>query len=336
MIEQCIACCTTAPHSFTLANKCIDHAINQRDLMSASPPPASEASSRQARDRFDRHHRLDRRSPAAAGDDRPYERQRSQRATWACERCRFKKLRCTGGRPCSACRRAEIECDFGDRGLDQQQSACISITNQRLSQLEKTVTELVSGLSHLTRPPLQLPSGSSQPSACPPSSTFPLQRLGLFSATPADPTTTGPSHHVAAPELTMHVPDTERPSSFAARTMSAPAQSFVAGSDVSPLAQVQRATATSARALTSPSNSGVSEGLESRWTALQHNSAPFPPLMGHPTVWSGKPAATSPEGDPTTESAVGMTRYQANVALQSEPVSEGIINVSVARALFTL
>ncbi|KAG4430183.1 hypothetical protein IFR05_014342 [Cadophora sp. M221] len=118
--------------------------------------------------------------------------------------------------------------------------------------------------------------------------------------------------------------------------MSVPATSFVTQSDAAPLARHREATATSEHPRTSPSNTGVSEGLDSRWAALQHNSAPFPPLMLNPAVWSGEPAITSPEGDPTAQFALGMTRYQAKVDLHSEPVSEDIVKEPVARVLFTL
>jgi hypothetical protein len=276
--------------------------------MSASPGSAPAVSFRRARNR------VDRRSSTAPGDDRPYQKQRSQRATWACERCRIKKLRCMGGHPCSACRRAEIDCDFGDRGPDAQQNT--SVTNQRLLQLEKAVTELVAGLSHRTHP--------RQPNA--PIQTSP----GLLSDR------TYPHHHVPTPDRALNGPDVESTSATMARNMMAPASSFVARSIVTPLAHGQGRSATPERMRTVPINPGMSEGLDARWAAVQQNSAPFPPLMSHPTVWSGEPASTSPEGEPTSQVALGMTHYKADVGLRSDPVSEGIINELLARALFTL
>ncbi|UKZ91445.1 uncharacterized protein TrAFT101_006423 [Trichoderma asperellum] len=288
--------------------------------MSTSPSPASAVSFKRTRKRLDGNCRSDRHDPQ-------YQKQRLQRATWACERCRIKKLRCTGGHPCSSCRRAEIECDFGDRGDPQQSS---SITNQRLSKLEKTVTDLVTGLSHLTSPqqtgaPFQSSARPSSP--CPaPGQVFPVTSADLANA----------SHQTPGPEATPKVHDTQSRSLSVARTSSAPASSFVGAFAVTPPSQSQGGMATSGYTRTSPLKLGVSEGLDSRWEALQHSPAPFPPLMSHPTVWSGEPAKTSPQGDPTAQLALGMTHYRANVGLQSEPVSEGIVSELGAKALFAL
>lgn len=122
-----------------------------------TPSPRAVPEGSPSLDRVDRH------NSTAAVHKRQFQKQRTQRATYACERCRLKKLRCTGGHPCGACRRAGIECDFGDRGLDWQQS--LSLTNQRLLQLEKTVMELVSSLGHLTHPPQEALPQSAFPQA---------------------------------------------------------------------------------------------------------------------------------------------------------------------------
>lgn len=78
------------------------------------------------------------------------------------------------------------------------------------------------------------------------------------------------------------------------------------------------------------------ETLDSRWEALQQNSAPFPPLMKYPTVWSGEPAAPTSQDDPDAESAPGLKQYVAKVGLRSDPISEGILDKSFALTLFDL
>jgi hypothetical protein len=285
--------------------------------MTPSPRAASAAST----PRGNRLNHGDRRNSTATVDERRYQKQRTQRATYACERCRIKKLRCTGGHPCSSCRRAEIECDFGDRGLDWQQSA--SVTNQRLLQLEKTVMDLVSGLSHLTHP---------QQPALPPS-PLPLagQIASVTSANLADP-----FRHAPVSGRAINVTGVDSPSSLIARTIGPPDSTFPARSNVDRPTQSQGTSRTPGSIYTSPVHSGDSEGLDSRWAALQNNSAPFPPLMSHPTVWSGGPAKPSPGGDQNAQFALGITRYEAKVDLQSEPVSGGIVDELMARALFTL
>ncbi|GAQ05327.1 hypothetical protein ALT_2648 [Aspergillus lentulus] len=285
--------------------------------MTPIPRAASVGSPSRGHNRLDR---VDCRNSTAAVDKRQHQKQRTQRATYACERCRLKKLRCTGGHPCSACRRAEIECDFGDRGVDWQQS--ISITNQRLLQLEKTVMELVSGLSHLTHPQ----------QAALPQSPFPHagQMVSATSANLADS-----FHHATAYGRAINVHEVNSPSPQMTRT-AGPPDSFPARTNIAEPTQNQGPSATPERICTSPGHPGDSEGLDSRWAALQNNSAPFPPLMAHPTVWSGEPAKTISSGDPNAQFALGMTHYEAKVDLQSEPVSGGIVDKRVARALFSL
>lgn len=100
-----------------------------------------------------RKRRKSRSPPRGQHDRRPSERSRSQRSTLACERCRLKKLRCTGVHPCSSCQRSNADCDFGERGREipaSQQN--LSATNERLSQLEKTVAEVANALNTISQP----------------------------------------------------------------------------------------------------------------------------------------------------------------------------------------
>ncbi|PKX89154.1 Zn(II)2Cys6 transcription factor domain-containing protein [Aspergillus novofumigatus IBT 16806] len=176
--------------------------------MTPSPRAASAGSSSRGHNGLDR---VDRRNSTAAVNKRQYQKQRTQRATYACQRCRFKKLRCTGGHPCSACRRAEIDCDFGDRGLDWQQS--ISITNQRLLQIEKTVMELLSSQSDLNHPQ----------QAAPPQSPFPHagQTVSVTSANFADS-----FHRDTASGRAINVHEVNGPSPQITQTAGPPDSSF--------------------------------------------------------------------------------------------------------------
>ncbi|KAJ4265748.1 hypothetical protein NW764_015580 [Fusarium oxysporum] len=245
----------------------------------------------------------------------------------ACERCRMKKLRCMGGHPCSGCQRAKAECDFGNRAWESQQNS--SLTNQRLAQLEKTIAGLVIDISHLAR---TQPAGVHIESSARASPSQPQYQPSLGSS--VNPT--GASHHVSAVEEARDVPCLGTPPlSDAQTTAVVPQMSFASESHPSPLAPNQVADMRP-ELIRSPSvDSRTSERLESRWDALQKNTAPFPPLMSHPTAWSGKPSNTSPD-DSASQVALGMTHYKAQVHLHSEPLSEGIVSEVVARALFTL
>ncbi|RAL08765.1 Zn(II)2Cys6 transcription factor [Aspergillus homomorphus CBS 101889] len=265
-----------------------------------------------------------------ASSERRNRRQRSQRATWACERCRIKKLRCTGGHPCSACHRAGIDCDFGDR---HDSNLNLSITNQRLAQLETTVTALLAATAAGPRPPPRSPGAApiQPPSHCLPSTFLLSSGQQLSGSIPASSN----AHHGLAssdpgePRPCMHTP------SSLAHTVTGPVDSHETPSHVSPLDYPHEPAATADRMRRSPPGAGP-EGLESRWAALQQNPAPFPPLMSHPTVWSGESVKDRTDGDAATQPALGMTSYTAKVDLHSEPVASGIVCEPVARLLFAL
>ncbi|CAG7560653.1 unnamed protein product [Fusarium equiseti] len=291
--------------------------------MSGSPSPDEAGGSNQSRKR---------RNPTPDGEHGHVQKSRTQRTTLACERCRSKKLRCMGGHPCGACQRAKSECDFGDRGWGSQQS--ISVTNQRLAQLERTVTELVAGLSHLTDPRSASVGRLVQPSARLASQSLSEdQPLPSSSAPMADPRNSGSA--MSAVERVDNAACLESPPLSGPQAIAGPGLPFATRFSLSPLGQSHRRGMTLGPMRSPSANPRVSERLESRWTALQHNSAPFPPLMGHPTAWSEEPANTSPDEGVDTHSTLGMTHYKAQVHLQSEPVSEGIVGEVVARALFT-
>jgi hypothetical protein len=189
-------------------------------------------------------------------------------------------------------------------------------------QLEKTVMELVSSMSHLTHPQQAAPPQSPYPHAG--------QIVSVTSANLADS-----FHHATVSGRAINVHEVNSPSPQITRTVGPP-DSFPARTNIAEPTQSQGTSATTERVCTSPVHPGDSEGLDSRWAALQNNSAPFPPLMAHPTVWSGEPAKTIPAGGPNAQFALGMTHYEAKVDLQSEPVSRGIVDRRVARALFSL
>lgn len=258
-------------------------------------------------------------SPEAGSTGQRRQRQRPNRATLACERCRLKKLRCIGGHPCNACSRSESVCDFGDGVRDSLSS--LPLTNQRIAQLEKTVMDLVSGLSHLTQNP--------QPPAIPPpiatdrttSNSIPYSSPSASSQNQNYPLTIP----TALNESSSIPVDARRPTF--SPTAPQPALSHTRDHPS------HRLSSGGSRA--SPPGR-YAEMLDSRWEALQQNSAPFPPLMKYPTVWSGEPAAPTPQDDPNAESVPGLKQYVAKVGLRSDPVSEGILNKSFALTLFGL
>lgn len=263
-----------------------------------------------------------------ATDERQLQKPRAQRATWACERCRNKKLRCMGGHPCTSCQRAEIECDFDDRGTSSNQGPFV--TNQRLLQLEKTVTNLVAGLSHLTS--TQQSSSLVQSSAHrQPSSGPPLDGCFLI-ASPSwgDTNQLAPRHEMTPNVRDIADPSSDMRSNIALTSSDAPQPGvnlFTSNQPITPISQQTHV---------SPVRSGGPEGLQSRWDDLQQNSAPFPPLMAHPTAWSGEPVKLTLEGGLRDQSAIGMTQYTARVNLESDPVSEHLVKESQALALFRL
>lgn len=293
--------------------------------MSASPSPSDSREQVQTRKR---------QNSTSDGNERPTQKQRANRTTFACERCRAKKLRCIGGHPCSACQRAKADCDFGDRGWDAQQS--ISITNQRLSQLEKTLADLVAGLSHLTHPQPSSAGASMQVSGRASSNQYPQDE----DIPPPTPTATvfGPGHTAsmtAQAGNAQNVPLLRSPPQSNAQAIEEPNVLLNTQSEVSPPATTRELNATTVSTRGTPVNASASEKLESRWAALQHDSAPFPPLMAHPAVWSVEPAGTSPD-DATNHLSIGMTHFKAQIHLKSEPIYEGLVGEIAARALFVL
>ncbi len=66
---------------------------------------------------------------------------KATRAPLACERCRVKKLRCSGGDPCRSCLNAGAPCDFDVSPGRSDRLGGVDLT-VRVGQLEKMVTEL--------------------------------------------------------------------------------------------------------------------------------------------------------------------------------------------------
>lgn len=77
-------------------------------------------------------------SPHANGPHTPTSR--APRAVIACQRCRDKKLKCIGGRPCRSCSRAKMDCTFGGHEDD---------TAARLARAEAVIASLVSDVAEL-------------------------------------------------------------------------------------------------------------------------------------------------------------------------------------------
>lgn len=267
------------------------------------------------------------RGPSPGSDENvPPQKKRAQRASYACERCRTKKLRCTGGDPCTVCQRVKAECDFGDRGEAWPQS---SATTERITQLERTVTDLVSGLTHLIRQPVDSQSTAVQSLS---EHSQPVSSSGYGAAT-ASLATTGRLND-SLPSERNNVEALLETSSLSYPRSSTTILSGPVVAQGQSYHQQQYSKSGATYTPASATHSSPSETINSRWTALQHDPAPFPAMMAHPTAWSGQPATTSPQGEP--DAVLGMTHYRANVNLRSEPVSAEIIDASVARELFRL
>ncbi|GMK56158.1 hypothetical protein CspeluHIS016_0212140 [Cutaneotrichosporon spelunceum] len=76
---------------------------------------------------------------------------KATRAPLACERCRVKKLRCSGGYPCRSCLNASAECDFEVSAgrTDRLGGVDLSV---RVTQLEKAVADLQAQVHGLSGP----------------------------------------------------------------------------------------------------------------------------------------------------------------------------------------
>ncbi|KAH8736361.1 hypothetical protein BGZ61DRAFT_93482 [Ilyonectria robusta] len=69
-------------------------------------------------------------SPPASG--------RGRRASNACERCRRRKIRCTGSHPCTNCSRKNLSCHFDGQGRKVVVSQKSS-REQRLAQVTRMI-----------------------------------------------------------------------------------------------------------------------------------------------------------------------------------------------------
>jgi hypothetical protein len=211
-------------------------------------------------------HPLDASIGTAQHHEQQYQQER--RVMQACFRCRQQKLRCTGGKPCARCVKANKECDFGRPG--QAPATPNSSTNTgasvvedgdgaaagaRLDYLESRVVNLLAGLHRADAPVTDL---LPAPSAAPVSTSA----TATSTAPPAAPVVTALNGAPAAASLA------PRPSTY----------------DTTALANI------ATPALLSTSAPPTTQGL------VRFVNSPEVNFIS-PLSYSGRPETTSPSGD---------------------------------------
>lgn len=258
---------------------------------------------------------------------------RNQRAPQACLRCRRKKLRCTGGCPCSKCIRVKEVCDFGERGeglLGVQVSGVDSTV--RIAQLEKTVATLLADLAVL-RPDPSNATGTSgymangvQSSAAAISTTshFPPQPFFDTPSLSGIDTRDAPVPPASIPPVFTALPCPPVTSAFARTVRFGPSPDKSSGSPASDKRKEKDKGSPQDR-LAAASGEG------------QVFAAPFQPLTYQPALWDNKEQSrrSSPQpGGPSRDEA--WPAFEANAGPKDDPLTTNLINVSQAESLFDL
>lgn len=247
---------------------------------------------------------------------------RFQRAFQACERCRRKKLRCTGGCPCTRCVRSKAHCDFGDTGVDRQRQEPPHDSRTRLSQLEKQVESLLS----------VLPNGLA------PQTLMPNNNLGISD----DRSGFGGMHNFT-------------PQTTSLSLISAPPPPMVGSAHFHPFSSVPIQTASTFRfshsgpspadslgALSAASNNKPKDSPEGRLAVATQSgpgfTAPFQPLTYRPGLWENREAsrATSPQPDYPSSRDESWNVFEARAGPKDDPITNGIVDEVMADTLFNL
>lgn len=249
---------------------------------------------------------------------------KAPRAPLACERCRVKKLRCSGGYPCRSCDNANVECDFevANGRTDRLGGVDLSV---RVSQLEKAVLELraqVQSLSEGGERPITHRTSTSLAEPSPlvdPSSTTDT-RLSIRSSEAESS-----RHPMQRYDVDQRGVD---------QTQQQLGQ-LAAADSVSPaLWQPQTGQSTS---IDLPQR--ADETIPGRFLAAtiptQCGIAPFPPLMHHPSIWENRSRSPSLSDD-LPSMPLGTTDYVAKAGAHDDPISTGLISEAAGLAMFEL
>jgi hypothetical protein len=252
---------------------------------------------------------------------------RGTRAPQACQRCRQKKMRCTGGKPCVKCLRASEACIFEHRinepghddGIAKEHDAAT-----RIAQLEKTLSSLVHGLP-INEPttititaksvtpvsPIPLQSPPHRIAARPGDAGQPI----VLTAAGSNPLLELDSLPYSAPSAIPFQLPSQLPSPFG-HMVDTPTV----------LADPSSVTPTSTAKKTSP------EDPQSRLETAATGYAPFQPLTYHPSYWENR--ETSRPTSPKPEDAVPV--FEARAAVNDDPISLGWVNGASGEALVDL
>jgi hypothetical protein len=281
--------------------------------------------------------------PPPSDPDQPA---RHARAARACRRCQQKKLRCFGGCPCTACKRARHTCDFraeADSSRDDDaQMGTDSEVDTRFRQLEKLVQDLVSridgsataatlgmagtavtGTSRQRQTNVLLAQHQSltsngqngHPAPAPAPPTFPG-----FSFTPAD--TRMPVPQLADPNLPTLPTDNSFPN---ATFVGEPAHSVSSNTSYH---------------VVPPSNHSANSP-EGRLAAYQSGTsygAPLRTLAFNPAHWDNadRTRPPSPSQQPVEQTSEFWTGFNVRPGMQDDPVTQGIIDQRTAEELVEL
>lgn len=265
---------------------------------------------------------------------------RHARAARACRRCQQKKLRCFGGCPCTACKRARHTCDFrAEADSSRDDDAQMGTDNEvdtRFRQLEKLVQDLVSridssgtagtagaGVTDASRQretivPFaqhQFVTSNGQNGPAPAPSTF-----SGFSFTPADTRMSVPQ--LADPTM----PPLPTDNSFPTVTFAGePAHS---------------ASSNTSYHVVPPSNHSANSP-EGRLAAYQSGTsygAPLRTLAFNPAHWDNadRTRPPSPSQQPVEQTSEFWTGFNVRPGMQDDPVTQGIIDQRTAEELVEL
>lgn len=279
---------------------------------------------------------------------------RPVRAPQACRRCRQKKLKCTGGQPCRKCQRAATTCDFEVRSgvLGNERGAARSITAAplqavsndaaiRIAQLEKTLSDLISGL-HTPAPtfgavgPAQpstsmntVPNAGSSTGAGAHMDLIPMQQQ--MGEMPPPMSTSMSMNDTSQWVNTNTYPNPGPPSNS-----SLPPVNIFGLSPASQDAYVARQQRAALLEGVSPSSStkrkANPEDPEARLETASTSYAPFQSLTYHPSNWDNR--EISRPSSPRPEESVPA--FEARAGRDDDPVSLGWITEETGNTLVTL
>ncbi|OAG13414.1 hypothetical protein CC77DRAFT_1026712 [Alternaria alternata] len=275
--------------------------------------------------------------------------QQERRATQACFRCRKQKLRCLGGRPCERCVKASKECDFGKPGHASPVPNSNNNTNTNgdvvedrhgaaarasLVRLEDSVTNLLAGLQNTGTNGTDLfPALTAAPATV--SSTVPVTAPA---PAPAPPPLEPSSYHATAltSTATTALLSTSDPLTTQGlghvRFGDSPEVNFISPHSYS--SRTETTSPSGEHDVRTGNEHRDNEGEERLASATKDGfGPPFQSLVYQPSVWENR--ERSKQNSPLPEPRVHSARMPP-WGVRDEPVSSGVIDLALARTLYTL